>query len=56
MEHSVRRSLVCVVASDKRSKRQVCGEELERRNGGVGSNEQVHGKSLKEGKISARDY
>jgi len=43
-----------VVASGKSSKRQVGREELERRNGGVGSNEQVRGESLKEGQISTR--
>lgn len=54
MEHSVCRSLFCVVASEKSSKKQVCREELERRNGGVGSNEQVHVENLKEDKTSTR--
>lgn len=42
------------VGSEKSSKKQVCREELERRNGGVGSNEKVHVENLKEDKTSTR--
>lgn len=45
MEHSVCRSLVCVAAIEDR----FVDKELERRNKGVRSNEQVYVENLKEG-------